>query len=736
MPEKPTDSPEEQRRRLRRAFLKLGVYSIPIITTGVACSKDFAGLPPMKGSPTSQWTKSTCPYCGIGCGLMVGIENGKVVEVRGMKGHPVNNGEICHLAETLPQVFTASGRLTRQMIRRDGELIPVALNEAIMHVATQLGRIIEKHGSNAVAFYGGASILCEESYLINKLLKGCIGTNNIECSIRLGMVSSAAGFVSTFGMDAPPACYADIEEADLFFIAGNNMAVSLPILFKRVRAVKKKNNAKVIVVDPRHTETAKIADIHLRIWPGTDVALNNGLAHLLLKEGFVDEADVAYSASGLSELKGFLEKYPPSHVAKITGCPEEQIVNAARTIGRAKAMLTFWCQGYNQSTQAVFKNNTLHNLSLLTGNICRTGAGPLSITGGSNVLGNRWVGALSHLLPGIRHVTNPQHCKETIEVIEGLHSGDVRALWIVQTNPAASLPNTRWVEEGLAKAEFLVVQDIFHPTETTVQADVVLAAAQWSEKTGTFISSERRIELAEKLIDPPGDAKPDYELIWLVARAMGFNKEFPYTSPEEVFEELKGITRGRICDMGGVTYERLRGKVGPQLPCPDAEHPGTERLFTDRRFPRADGRGALLARTYIEPAETTDAEYPFVLITGRLSWHFNTRTRTGRIPKLNNLAPDNFAEVHPEDALSVGVTEGDEVRVESRRGSVLAKVRITDRVLASTVYMNMHYGSSLWVGDGRLANIVTNPVYDKHSKQPELKFCAVKIAKTATQRKT
>lgn len=695
-----------------------------------------------------EWTKSTCPYCGIGCGLMVGVSNGRVVDIHGMKGHPVNDGKICHLAKTLPQVFTASGRLTQHMIRRNGELVPVTLSEAVTHVATEFKRIIEKHGPDSVAFYGGASNLSEEYYLINKLMKGFIGTNNIECSTRLCMASSAIGFVSTIGIDAPPTCYADIEEADLFFIAGNNMAVSLPILFDRVRAARKKNGARVIVVDPRRTETAEIADIHLQIWPGTDVALNNALAHVLLEEGFVNEANVKRNASGLNALKEFLKEYTPSSVTKITGCPEDQIVNAARTIGKSKAMLTFWFQGYNHSTQAVFKNNTLHNLSLLTGNFCRTGAGPLSITGECNTLGNRWIGALSHLLPGVRQVANYQHRKEVadywgipvekiqpapgrsiIDIIKGLHSGDIRALWITTTNPAVSLPHTSWIVEGLSKADLLVVQDIFHPTETTILADVVLAGAQWCEKTGTFINSERRIELVEKVIEPPGDAKPDYEIMWLIARAMGFNKEFSYDTPEEVFEELKGITRGRICDMGGVSYKSLRGSVGPQLPCPEAGHPGTPRLFTDHHFPRPDGRAALLARKYHEPAETTDAEYPFVLITGRLPWHFNTRTRTGRISRLNAIEPNNFVEIHPDDAARLSISEGDEVEIKSRRGSVTGKARLKDRVLACTVYMNCHYGKELCIGDGNLANLVTNPVYDVHSKQPEFKFSAVKLTK-------
>ncbi|MCP4699820.1 MAG: molybdopterin-dependent oxidoreductase [Gammaproteobacteria bacterium] len=696
-----------------------------------------------------QWHKSTCPYCGLGCGLMVGVEQGKIADIQGMQGHPVNDGDICALAANLAPVFAASGRLTRPMIRREGELKPVSWDEAIDHVAGGLRRIIEEHGPDAIAFYGGAANLTEEYYLMNKLMKAAIGTNNVECSTRLCMSSTALGFISTLGADTPPACYADIEKADLFFIAGSNMAVSVPVLFRRIRAAKKQNNAKVIVIDPRRTKTADMADIHLQIRPGTDVALNNALAHVLLKEGFVDEDMVQRYTSGLDDLKKLVESYPPARAAEITGCPEEQIIAVARVIGQAKAMLTFWFMGYNHSTQAVFKNNTLHNLSLLTDNFCHPGTGPVSITGEANTLGNRWVGALSHLLPGVRQVANSLHRKEVadfwnipveniqpvpgrsiIEVIKGLHSGDVRALWITTTNPAVSLPNTRWVEEGLAKAELLIVQDIFHPTETTRLADVVLAGAQWCEKTGTFISSERRVELVEKLVEAPGEAKPDYEIIWLIARAMGFDKEFPYTSPEEVFEEWKGITRGRVCDMGGLSYERLRGRIGLQLPCPDSEHPGTSRLLNDdRRFPRPDGRAALLARDYIEPAETNDAEYPFILISGRQAQHFNTRTRTARVPQLNTSAPDNFVEIHPEDAAAMHIAEGDEIAVSSRRGTASGMARISERIILGTVYMNMHYGNTLGVKEGRAANLISNAAYDVHSKQPEFKFSAVNIVK-------
>ncbi|MBC8550001.1 MAG: molybdopterin-dependent oxidoreductase, partial [Candidatus Brocadiales bacterium] len=324
----------------------------------------------------------------------------------------------------------------------------------------------------------------------------------------------------------------------------------------------------------------------------------------------------------------------------------------------------------------------------------------------------------------------PTPGRSIIEMIEGLHSGDVRALWIISTNPAASLPNTKWVREGLSRAELFIVQDIFHPTESSMTADVVLAGAQWFEKTGTFISSERRIELVDKIIESYGNVKPDYDIICRVAQVMGFEKEFPYASSEEVFEELKKITKGRICDMSGVTYERLRNQVGPQLPCPDTEHPGTKRLFTDRQFPRYDGRVALLPREYKPPCETPDEEYPYILITGRLQWHFNTRTRTGRVPSLDSKARDNFAEINPVVASQLNIVEGEEVEVTSRRGSVSGAVRISDGMLLNTIFMPMHFGNALNVGDGRLANLLTNQAYDLHSKQPEYKYSVVKISKT------
>ena len=437
--------------------------------------------------------KATCLYCGFGCAIEIETAENRIKAIKGVKDYPANNGKLCRLAVNLPSVFNSPNRLKRPMIRYEKELQECDWEKALDWVAGGFKRILDKHGPDAMAFYGGATNLTEEYYVMNKLMKGGIGTNNMECSTRICMASSAAGFISVFGADAPPTCYEDIEITDCFLICGNNMAVSCPVLFNRLLEAKKRRGAGMIVVDPRRTPTAQAADLHLAIRPGTDVALNNAIAHVLLKEGYVDEKEVDAFASGLQELKEHLESYTPEDAARTTDCPAEDIRAAARMYGEAGTALTFWFQGYNHSSSALYKNNSLHNLAILTGNIGRLGGGPLSITGESNALGNRYVGALCHLLPGMRQVVNPEHRREIaelwqvpfdrlqplpgksiMEIIQAVHNGSIKALWVMNTNPAASIPHTAWVEKALSKLELLVVQDILHPTETNFFAHVLL----------------------------------------------------------------------------------------------------------------------------------------------------------------------------------------------------------------------------------------------------------------------
>lgn len=690
--------------------------------------------------------KATCLYCGFGCAIEIETTGNRIKTIRGVKGYPANNGKLCQLAVNLPPVFNSPNRLKKPMIRHGNELKECDWDEALDMAANGLKRIISKHGPDAVAFYGGATNLTEEYYVMNKLMKGGIGTNNMECSTRICMASSAAGFITVFGADAPPTCYEDIDIADCFLICGNNMAVSCPVLFGRVLKAKKRRNAKMIVVDPRRTPTVEAADLHLAIRPGTDVALNNAIAHLLLKEGYVDEKRVEAFASGLQKLKEHLEYYSPEDVASIVHCKPDEIKVAARMYGEAGAALTFWFQGYNHSTSALWKNNSLHNLAILTGNIGRRGGGPLSITGESNALGNRYVGALCHLLPGMRQVVNPEHRREIaelwqipfdrlqplpgksiMEIIQAIHDGSIKALWVMNTNPAASIPHTARVEDAFRKLDLLAVQDILHPTETGLFAHVLMPAAQWYEKEGTVITSERRVEYIPRVIDPPGEAWPDWKIMQAIAERLGHGCLIPYRTEEEIFQEWRLCTSGKLCDMGGIDYDRLRGKVGVQLPCPSEDHPGTPRLFTDLRFPRPDGRAALLSRKQQDAAEMPDKAYPFILLTGRIREHFNTRTRTAQAPKLDEKAAGVFVEIHPQDAKDLDVANGDLLAVISRRGRLAAKARITDTVGMKTIFVPWHYGRS--AGPEGAANLVTNPVVDPNTKQPEYKFCAVRLEK-------
>jgi len=690
--------------------------------------------------------KATCLYCGFGCALEIGTKGNRITSIQGVKNYPANDGKLCRLAVNLPPVFNSPDRLKTPMMRQGKTLVKCDWDKALNFAANGLNKIITEHGPDAVAFYGGATNLIEEYYVMNKLLKGGIGTNNLDCSTRLCMASTAAGFISVFGADAPPTCYEDVDLADCFLICGNNMAVSCPVLFGRVMTAKRERGAKIIVVDPRRTPTAQAADLHLPIRPGTDVALNNAMACVLLQEGYVREKEVEAFASGLFKLKKHLEEYTPDKVAPIVDCPAGDIITAARMYGEAGAALTLWFQGYNHSTSALWKNNTLHNLAILTGNIGKPGGGPLSITGESNALGNRYVGALCHLLPGMRQVVNPQHRSEIADIwqvpfdylqplpgksimdmIQAVHEGTIKALWVANTNPAASLPYTAWVEEALGKLELLVVQDIFHPTETNYFAHILMPAAQWYEKEGTVITSERRVEYIPKVIDPPGEARPDWKIMQAIAQQMGYGDLIPYQCEEDIFNEWRLATKDKLCDMGGISYDRIRGKEGLQLPCPSENHPGTPRLFTNLRFPRPDGRAALLSRKQQDAAEMPDESYPFSLNTGRVKDHFNTGTRTFRVPRLNKKASDVFIEIHPRDAKELDVEDGNSLAVISRRGKLTGKARITDSIRKKTIFVPWHYGKLS--GPDGAANLVTNPVFDLNTKQPEYKQCAVRLEK-------
>jgi anaerobic selenocysteine-containing dehydrogenase len=694
------------------------------------------------------WRRSVCPYCGTGCGLRIRAREGVVSDVQGDPHHLVNAGKLCAKGALLAPMLRTEDRLLFPLLRDrlTGATYRVSWDDAIARVAHTIRRVIATHGPDAVMLYGSGQLLTEDYYLFGKLAKGYLGTNNQDTNSRLCMASAVAAYQLAFGTDAPPASYADIEHANTFLIVGANVEACHPILFQRIRARKRagKDRIKVIVVDPRATETAAIADLHLPIRPGTDVALLNALLYEVTLIGGLDERFIAAHTRGWEEVRAHLPRYQAELVADIVGLPAQLIVDAARMYATNGPALSLWSMGANQSTAGVDKNLALINLALATGNIGKPGAGPFSLTGQPNAMGGREAGGLAGALPGHRLVANARDRAEVeafwglppgaisarpgltaVEMVEALEQGHIKVLWIAGTNPLVSLPNAHRAREAFARAELVVVQDAYHPTETTQVADVILPAAQWSEREGTMTNGERRICLLEQAGDPPGEALPDWQIICRVAEALGFGRAFRYRCTEEVFREYRELTRGRDLDITGVDYALLRATGGVQWPCPEGARHGTTRLFTDGRFPTPDGRARFHAVDYRAPAEEVSAEYPLVLLTGRVKDQWHTRTRTGKVPKLNRSAPGPFVEIHEQDAQALGIRDGAIVRVVSRRGAVELPARLTCAIRPGTIFAPFHWGA-LW-SERTVVNLTTNDAVDPASKEPELKFAAVRV---------
>jgi ferredoxin-nitrate reductase len=706
----------------------------------------------MYENAAKRWVKSYCPYCGVGCGLLAGVKNGSVVKVNGDPDHPSSRGDLCAKAVYLPLTLKTDRLLYPQLRRRrDGVFGQTNWSYALGYVARKFRDIIARHGPKAVAFYGSGQLTTEEYYVGNKLAKGFLGTNNFDTNSRLCMASAAAGYQQSLGADGPPASYTDIDHADCFLLIGTNTADCHPVLFKRIKRRKLQEPDKVfiIAVDPRRTETADFADLHLPLRPGTDIALLNGMLHVLIREKLIDLNFIHNHTEGFAEILETIHGYPPEAVERICGLPATLIDEAAMMFGKAERALTLWSMGINQSTVGVKKNQAIHNLHLATGKIGKPGSGPFSLTGQPNAMGGREVGGLAHLLPGYREVANAAHRDEVarawgipptrisaepglsaVDLFEALDRGAVKAIWILCTNPAASMPDSSFAEQALRKTELVVVQDAYHPTETTALGDVLLPAAQWSEKEGVMTNSERRITYMAKAVAPPGEALPDWQILTLFAREMGFGESFPYTSSEEIFAEFARLTKGRPCDYSGLTYERLKTSGPVQWPCPSADHPGTERLYSDSRFHRRGGRASFGAVDHQPPAETPDSNYPLVLTTGRVKSHWHTLTRTGKVEPLRKTTPEPFLELHPSDALMSGVRDAEFAEIVSRRGTAVVQVRVTAEIRAGTCFMPFHWGRRF--GFYKAANNLTITACDPISRQPELKACAVRVQKAVS----
>lgn len=694
--------------------------------------------------------ETICPYCGVGCRLAFDGELGAdapPLRVRGVADAPANLGRLCAKGALLGDTIATPDRLTQPQWRSSPHepFRPTTWDDAIGRVARAFHDIIAQHGPDAVAFYGSGQLDTEAAYLACKLFKGHLHTNNTDSNSRLCMASAVAGYRSSLGSDGPPCCYDDIELADVIVIAGSNMAEAHPVTFDRVKAAKAaRPSLCVIVIDPRTTATARLADLHVPVRPGGDIALLNALCRLLLDSGAADEGFIANHTTGFAAYAEYLREQRIDALCKAAGVDVRLIQAVAQKVGWAQCVLSFYCMGMGQSTVGTWKCNSLINLHLLTGQIGKPGAGPFSLTGQPNAMGGREAGLLSHQLPGYRFVDDGQHRSElekywnqpegslrpapgltAVEMFRALERGQLKAIWIAATNPLVSLPDLHQARRALSKAELVVVSDAYHPTETTLAAHVLFPAAQWGEKEWTSTSSERLVSYSPRLFPPPGAALPDWRILARVGQALGF-AGFDYASAAEVWDEFRTITGGRPCDMAGITAARLRQQRHVYWPCPDEEHRGSPRRYLDRVFATPDGKARFLARPHQPPREEVDHEFPFILTTGRLYAHWHTLTRTGRCDKLVRREPGAYVEVHPADAARLSVSEGEVVHVSSRRGTVRLPARLSDAVARGTVFIPFHWGDLY--GPGNAANYLTISATDTVSKQPELKFCAVALS--------
>ncbi|OBK22743.1 reductase [Mycobacterium asiaticum] len=723
--------------------------------------------------PDHGEVRTACAYCGVGCGMVLQIttdpESGRrhIAKSVGQENHPANFGRLCTKGATTAEFLAAPGRADLAYSRTDrGQpLEPLDTDTAITRTAKRLRGIIDKHGPDAVALYVSGQMSLEAQYLANKLAKGFIGTNQIESNSRLCMAGASSGYKLSLGADGPPGSYEDFEHADVFFVIGANMADCHPILFLRMME-RVKAGAKLIVVDPRRTATAAKADLFLQIAPGTDLALLNGLLHLIVENGHTDPAFIAEFTSGWEAMPSFLEQFTPDKVSEITSIPAEDIRTAARWIGEAANWLTCWTMGLNQSTHGTWNTNAICNLHLATGAICKPGSGPFSLTGQPNAMGGREMGYMGPGLPGQRAVTSTDDREFTedqwgiargslrtdvsdgvIDMFTRMADGQIKACWIMCTNPVATVANRKTVLAGLEKAELVITQDAYLETETNEYADVLLPAALWTESDGVMVNSERNLTLSQQAVEPPGRALPDWQIIARIACAMGYSDSFTYTCAEDVFDELKQFWNPKTgYDLRGISYERLR-QTPVQWPCPPGSaadrnpirylNDGVSQRLLVREdghvprlaFPTPNGRAVFFARPHLAPNEMPDGDYPFLLNTGRLAHQWHTMTKTGKVAKLNKLNPGPFVEIHPEDAERLAICDGDRVEIASRRGRAVLPAVVTDRVLPGNCFAPFHWNDTF--GEYLSINAVTNDAVDPVSRQPEYKVCAVTLTKVA-----
>ncbi|MEM9030395.1 MAG: molybdopterin-dependent oxidoreductase [Pseudomonadota bacterium] len=698
-------------------------------------------------------TRTTCPYCGVGCGVIVSpSQDGLTAAVKGDPDHPANFGRLCSKGAALGETLSLDQRLLTPQING----APAAWSSALAHVASAFQNAIAAHGPDSVAMYVSGQILTEDYYVANKLMKGFIGTANIDTNSRLCMASSVAGHKRAFGSDTVPGTYEDLECADLVVLVGSNLAWCHPVLYQRLVAARRERGTRVVVIDPRATATCEDADVHLAIAPGSDVALFNGLLVHLIDHGAMADAYVANHTQGLENALRAARELSLEDVAGATGLQAQSLEEFYRLFAETERVVTVYSQGVNQSASGTDKVNAIINCHLATGRIGRPGMGPFSVTGQPNAMGGREVGGLANMLAAHMELANPEHRDlvqrlwsaptiadkpglKAVDLFEAVGDGRIKALWIMATNPVDSLPDADRVRAAIDACPFVVVSDVTSATDTAVLADVLLPSTAWGEKDGTVTNSERRISRQRAFLPPPGEARADWWQICEVAKRLGHEPAFSYGGPAEIFAEYAALTGtendGRrdldlsaLALIGRAEYDALEPVQWPQIAGRTRTHLQAEtRFFANGGFYTPDHRARIVATPYRPPAVPLTSAFPLVLNTGRIRDQWHTMTRTAKAPRLLTHIAEPFLDMHPSDARNLGITAADLVRVESAHGTMIARVVLSDRQRAGSVFAPMHW-TDQYASHGRVDALVA-PRTDPVSGQPESKYTPVRVTR-------
>ncbi|SDH45864.1 formate dehydrogenase subunit alpha [Alteribacillus bidgolensis] len=704
---------------------------------------DFMAKPGVKNlhKEGEKLITTHCSYCGMQCGMHIRVseKTGKVLGVEPRYDWPVTNGKLCPKGVTAYQQIDHKDRIKRPLIKRNTTFVESSWDEALDLIADKFSELQKKYGKDTLSVFGGVSMTNEKCYLVGKYARAALGTRFIDYNGRFCMSSAAGGFLSTFGIDRGSTLpWTELEHSDCFLIAGSNTAECHPTSIQWFWKARDKG-AKMIVVDPRETPTARIADVHLDLKPGTDSALANGLLHLLIKEDYVDERYVMERCNNYKELKASVDPFTPVVTSEITGVSEEKIIQAAHMYGKSPRSVVMFARGVEQQSKGV-DNVTLYTaLALVRGQVGNFASGVATFTGQGNGQGGREHGQKSDLLPGYRKLTDPDAVKyiskvwgiepeempkpgvSAFEMFDEIQAGNIRAMHVICSNPAVSAPNTEYVWDSFKKLDFLVVNDFFL-SETAEFADVVLPAASWAEDEGTTTNLEGRVIHIRKVSEPLYESKPDWVILSEIAKRMGKGKHFPYENSREIFEELRLAAKGGNADYYGITYDRIDQEDGVFWPCPSEDHPGTPTMFKET-FSTLDGKANLPAVTWEKAGEIPSEEFPHILTTGRVVFHYLSGNQTRRINFLMEQCPLPYAEIHPELASQYNVQNGETIKLTTPRNTMDLEVKLTKAIRKDTIFVPYHWGKKLAV------NQLTNPCLDPISRMPEFKVCAVKMEK-------